>query len=118
MGQSQKVYEELGCKDVALKRGIVNVHSSFSNMGRTEILSSGMKDHAYSQPVELEALAVAPRSSAAAAAAAVAVVAVVAVAAEPACFQCLLHEVSQYDPLKPAESPVEALVSPGDLHSV
>ena len=115
MGQSQKVYEELGCKDVVLKRGVVNVHSSFSNMGRTEILSSGMKDHAHSQPVELEALAVAPQSSAAAA---VAVVAVVAVAAEPACFQCLLHEVPQYDPLKPAESPVEALVSPGDLHSV
>jgi hypothetical protein len=30
----------------------------------------------------------------------------------------LLHGVPQYDPLKPAESPVAALVSPGDLHSV
>ena len=88
-------------------------------MERTEILSSGMKDHAYSQPVELEALAVAPQSSVAAAAAAVvAPVAVVAVAAEPACFHCLLHEVPQYNPLKPAESPVEVLVSPGDPHSV
>jgi hypothetical protein len=30
----------------------------------------------------------------------------------------LLHGAPQYDPLKPAESPVEALVSPGDPHSV
>jgi hypothetical protein len=63
-----------------------------------------MKDYVYSQPVELEALAVAPQSSAAAAAAA----AVVAV--EPACFHCLLHGAPQYDPLKPVESPVEVLV--------
>ena len=87
-------------------------------MKRTEILSSEIKDHAYSQPVGLEALAVAPQSSAAAAAAAAAAVVAVVAAAEPACFHCLLHEVPQYDPLKPAESPVEALVSPGDLHSV
>ena len=117
MGQSQKVYEELGYTNVALRRAVVNVHSLFSKMERTEILSSGRKDHAYSQPVELEALAVAPQSSAAAAAVAVAV-GVVAVAAEPACFHCLLHEVPQYDPLKPAESPAEALVSPGVPHSV
>ena len=64
-----------------------------------------MKDYVYSQPVELEALAVAPQSSAAAAAAAV-----VAVAVEPACFHCLLHGAPQYDPLKPVESPVEVLV--------
>jgi hypothetical protein len=87
-------------------------------MERTEILSSGMKDHTNSQPVELEALAVAPQSFAVAAAAAAVAVAVVAVAAEPACFHCLLHEVPQYDPLKPAVSPDEALVLPGDPHSV
>ena len=117
VGQSRKVYEGFGCTDVTLKRGVVNLHPSFSSMERTEILScSGMKDYAYSQPVELESLAVAPQSSAAAAAA-VAVAVVVAAAAEPACFHCLLHGAPQYDPLKPAESPVEALVSPGDLHS-
>jgi hypothetical protein len=57
----------------------------------------------YSQLVELAPLAAVLQSSA---------------AAELASLRRLLHEAPRYDPLKLAESPVEAMIPPGVLHSL